>query len=50
MKFNDLVRAYDTQVKTFPTSIIARLGGMTERAYFNVPTENQAAPKVDFTQ
>jgi LemA protein len=47
-KYNDLVRVFDTNVKTFPTSIIANIFGVTERAYFNVPTENQTAPKVDF--
>jgi len=47
-KYNDLVRIFDTNVKTFPTSIIAKIFNFTERAYFNVPTENQAAPKVDF--
>ena len=48
-KYNDLVREYDTNVKTFPTSILAKMFGLTEKEYFNVPTANQAAPKVDFT-
>ena len=47
-KYNELVRVFDTNVKTFPTSIVASVFGVTERAYFNVPTENQAVPKVDF--
>lgn len=47
-KYNDLVRVFDTNVKTFPTSIVASVFGVTERAYFNVPKENQAVPKVDF--
>ena len=47
-KYNDLVRIFDTNIKTFPTSIVAGVFGVTERAYFNVPTENQAVPKVDF--
>jgi LemA protein len=49
MKYNDLVRAYDTSVKSFPTSLIAKLGGFPEHEYFNVPAEVQNAPKVDFT-
>jgi LemA protein len=49
-KYNDLVRVFDTNVKTFPTSILAKMFGVTERAYFDVPTVNQVAPKVDFTQ
>jgi LemA protein len=48
MKYNDLVRVYDTNVKTFPTSIVASIFGVKEHAYFDVPTENQAAPQVQF--
>lgn len=48
-KYNDIVRVYDTSVKTFPSSIIAKIFGVKERAYFEVPKENQANPKVDFS-
>jgi len=48
MKYNDLVRVFDTNVKTFPTSIVASVFGVKERAYFNVPEANQVAPKVNF--
>lgn len=48
MKYNDLVRTFDTNVKTFPTSIVAKLFGVTEHAYFDVPAENQVVPKVQF--
>jgi len=48
-KYNDLVRVFDTSVKTFPTSVVAKIFGIAERAYFDVPTENQTVPKVDFT-
>ena len=48
MKYNDLVRVFDTNVKRFPTSIIASLFGVIERAYFDVPKENQQAPTVSF--
>ncbi len=47
-KYNDLVRVFDTNVKTFPTSIIASIFGITPHEYFNVPEANQAAPRVDF--
>lgn len=47
-KYNDLVRVFDTNVKTFPTSILAKIFGVSERAYFDVPEANQTAPKVDF--
>ncbi|MBI4156069.1 MAG: LemA family protein [Candidatus Zambryskibacteria bacterium] len=48
MKYNDLVRVFDTNVKTFPTSLIAKLFGVTERAYFDVPKEAQQVPAVNF--
>ncbi len=48
MKYNDLVRVFDTNVKTFPTSLVAKLFGVTERAYFEVPKENQVNPQVKF--
>jgi LemA protein len=48
MKYNDLVRVYDTRVKTFPTSLLAKTFGFSEHEYFNVPTENQQAPQVQF--
>ena len=49
MKYNELVRVFDTNIKRFPTSVIASLFGIEERAYFDVPAENQVNPKVDFT-
>lgn len=48
MKYNDLVRIFDTNVKTFPTSVVAKVFGVTEHAYFDVPAANQIAPKVSF--
>ena len=47
-KYNDLVRVFDTSVKTFPSSILAKIFGVTEHAYFDVPAANQAAPQVNF--
>lgn len=49
MKYNDLVRVLNTEVKRFPTSVLASIFGVYERVYFEVPAENQVAPKVDFT-
>lgn len=48
MKYNDMVRVFDTSVKTFPTSFVASMFGVKERAYFEVPKENQVNPKVSF--
>lgn len=49
MKYNDLVRSYNTSVKVFPSSIVAKFSGVTEKEYFNVPDEVKNAPTVDFT-
>lgn len=49
MKYNDLVRVYTTNMKRFPTSIVAKVFGIEEKAYFEVPEEAQTVPKVDFT-
>jgi len=48
MKYNDLVKTFDTEVKTFPTSVVAKLFGVTPHEYFNVPQANQNAPQVNF--
>ncbi len=48
MKYNDLVRAYDTSVQSFPSSILAKVFGFPVHEYFNVPAANQAAPTVNF--
>lgn len=48
MKYNDTVRNYNTSVKRFPTSLIARIGGFPEHAYFDAPVAAQTVPKVNF--
>lgn len=49
MKYNDLVRIFDTDIKRFPTSLVAKIFGLEERAYFEVSDEAKINPKVDFT-
>ncbi len=49
MKYNELVRAYNSNLKTFPTSVLALILMIPEKEYFDVPTENQAVPPVDFS-
>ena len=46
--YNDLVKVFDTNVKTFPTSVVASLFGVKEHAYFDVPEANQVVPQVNF--
>ena len=50
MRFNELVRDFDTKVKQFPTSLFARITGFEERAYFEVAPGAQGVPEVDFTK
>lgn len=48
MKYNEEVKTLNAQIKTFPNSILAKMFGVAERSYFEVPEENQIAPKVQF--
>ncbi len=49
MKYNEMVRAFNTGVKRFPSSVIAGIFNVNEKTYFEVPTGNQVAPTVDFS-
>ncbi len=49
MKYNDTVRTYNTSVKRFPTSLIARFSGFAEHAYFESAEGASVTPKVDFS-
>ena len=46
--FNDAVTKYNTKIKQFPTSFIARMGGFTEKGYFQADAAAANAPKVQF--
>jgi len=50
MKYNDLVKVLNTNVKTFPNSILASIFKVAERSYFEVADIAKEVPKVDFTQ
>jgi len=47
-RFNDLTRDYNTQIKTFPTNMLAVMFGFTEKQYFKSVTGSDIAPKVEF--
>jgi len=48
-RYNDAVRAYNTRVRQFPTSIIAGMRGFAaDSVYFEADREAKKAPKVDF--
>jgi len=49
MRFNETVQEYNSLVKTFPTNIVAKLGGFTaSESYFKADEAAKVAPKVSF--
>ncbi|MBV8388820.1 MAG: LemA family protein [Mucilaginibacter sp.] len=46
--FNEAVQSYNTKIKQFPTNLIARMGGFTEKGYFQADAAAENAPKVQF--
>lgn len=47
-RYNDLVRTYNTQIKTFPTNMLAGMFGFSEKQYFQSVSGADQAPKVEF--
>jgi len=50
MKYNDLVKSLNANVKTFPNSLLASIFGVKEHAYFEVADNAKNVPQVDFTK
>jgi LemA protein len=49
MRFNETVQTYNSLVKTFPTNLVARLGGFApSEAYFKATEEAHTVPHVKF--
>lgn len=48
MRYNDVVRDYNTTVSSFPTNILAGMFGFKERTYFEAQAGAENAPQVDF--
>ena len=48
MKYNEFVKNFNLSVKTFPSSLFAKLFGFDEKVYFEVAEEAKENPKVDF--
>jgi len=49
MRFNETVQSYNTLVKTFPTSLVARVGGFTpSETYFKATEAAHSVPQVKF--
>ena len=47
-RYNDLVRDYNTAIKTFPNTMIAGMFGFSEKSYFKSVLGAEVAPKVEF--
>ena len=47
-RFNEVAQIYNTQLKTFPTNLIAGLMGFKERPYFSATPGADKAPEVKF--
>lgn len=50
MDYNNIAREYNTEIKKFPTVIMARLFGFDEYEYFEADESAREAPKVDFSK
>jgi len=47
-RFNEVVQEYNTALRVFPGSVLARLMGFLPKAFFEADDEAQHAPKVQF--
>nr|WP_072537517.1 LemA family protein [Anaerococcus mediterraneensis] len=48
--YNEAVQSYNTDIKKFPTNIIAKFTGYKEAEYFQASESAQEAPTVDFNK
>jgi LemA protein len=47
-RFNESVRAYNTAVRIFPSSLVASFRGFREKPFFEATPGSEVAPKVQF--
>ncbi len=47
-KFNETVQLYNTEVRSFPALIMAKIFGFKEKEYFKAVTGSEKAPDVNF--
>ncbi len=47
-RFNDAVQQYNREIRLFPKSIIAGMGGFTQKPYFSADEKAATAPTVSF--
>ena len=46
--FNSTVATYNIKIQSFPSNLVAKMGGFKEATYLQVPTEETKAPNVTF--
>lgn len=47
-RYNDMVKTYNTFVRTFPSSLVAAITGFESKPYFQADESAKSAPKVEF--
>lgn len=47
-RYNDSVRIFNTKIRRFPTSSIARMMGLEKKEYFEIQEKAREVPEVDF--
>ena len=47
-RFNEMVRVYNTEIRSFPTNLVAGIFRFEKATFFEVPKEKQEVPKVKF--
>jgi LemA protein len=48
-RYNETVKEFNIKIRSFPINLIAGAFNFEKAAFFDVPSEKQEAPKVDFT-
>lgn len=48
MRYNDVVRTYNTKIRRFPTNLMAGMFGFDKREYFEINQQDAEVPKVNF--
>jgi LemA protein len=48
MKFNQAVKDYNTNIRRFPSNIVASIFGFEKKGYFEAQAGSETAPKVEF--
>lgn len=48
MRYNDVVKEYNTKIRRFPTNILAGMFGFDKRQYFEINQQDTEVPKVNF--